>query len=92
MTEIGKAVCGYDEYKDYIAESLQNDEGLIEMLFEYCLPNAMMNIAKCSEEMYQITRHQFYDAVYKGTLTPRAAAETYQSLMQAELDKVFKQD
>ena len=52
----------------------------------------MMNIAKCSEEMYQITRYQFYDAVYKGTLTPRAAAETYQSLMQAELDKVFKQD
>ncbi len=92
MNEIGKAVCDYDEYKDYIAESLQNDEGSIEMLFEYCLPNAMMNIAKCSEEMYQITRYQFYDAVYKGTLTPRAAAETYQSLMQAELDKVFKQD
>ena len=92
MNEIGKAVTDYDEYQTYIMDSLQNDEGSFEMLFEYCLPNSMMNIAKCSEEMYQITRYEFYDAVYKGTLTPRAAAETYQSLIQNELDNVFKQD
>ena len=92
MNEIGKAVCDYDEYKDYIAESLQNDEGSIEMLFEYCLPNAMMNIAKCSDEMYQITRKQgFFSNIYEMVLTPAQAAETWQSVVQAELDKVFQQ-
>ncbi len=91
MNEIGSYLHDMDEYREYIAEALQHDEGSIEMLFDYLLPNALMNIAKCSDEMYQLTRKQFYDAIYKGNMTPAQAAEAYQGKIQAELDKVFQQ-
>ena len=91
MNEIGYYLHDMDEYREYIAEALQYDEDSIEMLFDYLLPYAKMNIAKCSDEMYEITRKGFYDQIYKGNMTPAQAAEAYQDVIQAELDKVFRQ-
>jgi hypothetical protein len=63
----------------------------MEMLFDYLLPNDLMNIAKCSYDMYQLTRYDMYDKIYKGLMTPAQAAESYEAAIQAELDKVFRQ-
>lgn len=91
MNEIGYHLHDMDEYREFIAEALQYDEDSIEMLFDYLLPYAKMNIAKCSDDMYQITRKEFYDSVYKGNMTPSQAAEAFEGKIQAELDKVFRQ-
>ena len=91
MNEIGAGVTDWDAYKEQIREYLANDEQSMEMLFDYAVPHAMMNIAKCSDEMYQITRKGFYKSIYELTLTPAAAAEAYQDKVQSELDAVFQQ-
>ncbi|MDY5346523.1 MAG: hypothetical protein SPG37_02780, partial [Eubacteriales bacterium] len=91
MNAIGAGVTDLDAYKECIREWLSDDEESIEMLFDYAVPYAMMNIAKCSDEMYQITRKGFYKSIYELTLTPAAAAEAYQDKVQAELDAVFQQ-
>ncbi|HHX71339.1 MAG TPA: extracellular solute-binding protein [Clostridiales bacterium] len=91
MNEIGYHLHDMDGYREFIAEALQYDEESVEMLFDYLLPYAKMNIAKCSDDMYQITRKEFYDSVYKGNMTPSQAAEAFEGKIQAELDKVFRQ-
>ena len=91
MNAIGAALTDFDAYKTRVLEDLQGDEEAAEMLFDYALPNAMMNIAKCSDEMYQITRKQFYTAIYQLDMTPAQAAEAYNDKIQAELDAVFQQ-
>lgn len=91
MNAIGEKLCDKDAYKDYILESLRGDEDALEMLFEYCLPNAQANIAKCTRAMYDITRYEFYDAIYKGNLSPSGAAEAWNARLQAELDTLFGQ-
>ncbi len=92
MNAIGSAVTDYDAYKAQQLEYLAGDEQALEMLFDYAASNAIMNIAKCSDEMYQITRKKgFFSNIYEMVLTPAQAAETWQSVVQAELDKVFQQ-
>ncbi len=91
MNEIGAGVTDWDAYKEQVREYLADDEQSMEMLFDYAVPHAMMNIAKCSDAMYQITRKGFYKSIYELTLTPAAAAEAYQDKVQAELDAVFQQ-
>ena len=92
MNAIGAAVTDYDAYKAQQLEYLAGDEQALEMLFDYAASNAIMNIAKCSDEMYQITRKKgFFSNIYEMVLTPAQAAETWQSVVQAELDKVFQQ-
>lgn len=91
MNAIGAAITDFDAYREATLGYIAGDEESIEMLFDYALPNAMMNIAKCSDDMYQITRKQFYAAIYELTLSPAAAAEAYQDKIQAELDNVFQQ-
>ena len=91
MNAIGAGVTDWDAYKEQIRGYLADDEQSMEMLFEYAVPNAKMNIAKCSDEMYEITRKGFYKAIYELTLTPAAAAEAYQDKVQVELDNVFQQ-
>ena len=91
MNAIGAGVTDWDAYKEQIHEYLADDEQSMEMLFDYAVPHSMMNIAKCSDAMYQITRKGFYKSIYELTLTPAAAAEAYQDQVQAELDNVFQQ-
>jgi ABC-type glycerol-3-phosphate transport system substrate-binding protein len=91
MNEIGMHLHDMDEFREFILESLRGDEQAMEMLFDYLLPNALMNIAKCSYDMYQLTRYDMYDKIYKGLMTPAQAAESYEAAIQAELDKVFRQ-
>ena len=91
MNAIGAGVTDWDAYKEQIHAYLADDEQSMEMLFDYAVPHSMMNIAKCSDAMYQITRKGFYKAIYELTLTPAAAAEAYQDQVQAELDNVFQQ-
>ena len=91
INEIGARTTDWDAYKAQILEYLAGDEQSAEMLFDYAVPYAMMNIAKCSDNMYEITRKGFYKAIYELTLTPAAAAEAYQDQVQAELDSIFNQ-
>ena len=91
MNAIGSKVTSMADYRQQILDACGGDEQSVEMLFDIALPNAMMNIAKCSDNMYQITRKGFYKAIYELTLTPAAAAEAYQDQVQAELDSIFKQ-
>ena len=91
MNAIGAGVTDLDAYKEQVRNWLADDEESVEMLFDYAVPYAMMNIAKCSDAMYQITRKGFYKSIYELTLTPAAAAEAYQDKVQAELDAVFQQ-
>ena len=91
MNAIGAGVSDWDAFKEEVNSWLADDAESMEMLFEYAAPNAMMNIAKCSDEMYQLTRKGFYKAIYELALTPAAAAEAYQDKVQAELDNVFQQ-
>jgi ABC-type glycerol-3-phosphate transport system substrate-binding protein len=91
MNEIGRLTYDGDEYRAFIEECLQYDEDSIEMLFDYLLPYAKMNIAKPSRDMYDLVRMDFYDAIYKGNVSPAAAAEMYEGPIQAELDNVFMQ-
>ena len=90
MNALGARLTDWDAYKDAMLQKM-NDEEAIEMIFDYAVPNGMLNVAKCSDEMYQLTRKGFYKAIYELTLTPAAAAETYQDQVQAELDNVFQQ-
>ena len=91
MNAIGSKVTSMADYRQQVLDACGGDEQSVEMLFDIALPNAMMNIAKCSDNMYQITRKGFYKAIYELTLTPAAAAEAYQDQVQAELDSIFKQ-
>ena len=91
MNAIGSKVTSMADYRQKVLDACGGDEQSVEMLFDIALPNAMMNIAKCSDNMYEITRKGFYKAIYELTLTPAAAAEAYQDQVQAELDSVFKQ-
>ncbi len=91
MNAIGAAVTSEEDYRAFVLESLAGDEDSAEMLLDYALPNAMMNIGKCSDDMHQILRKKFYTSIYELTYTPAAAAETYDAMIQAELDDVFQQ-
>ena len=91
MNAIGSKVTSMADYRQQVLDACGGDEQSVEMLFDIALPNALMNIAKCSDEMYQITRKGFYKSIYELTLTPAAAAEAYQDKVQAELDAVFQQ-
>ena len=92
MNAIGAAITDFEAYKALTLEQLAGDEQSVEMLFEYALPNAMMNIAKCSKEMYQITRKKgFFSDIYELVRTPAQAAEAWQDIVQAELNNVFHQ-
>ena len=91
MNAIGSKVTSMADYRQQVLDACGGDEQSVEMLFDIALPNAMMNIAKCSDNMYQITRKGFYKSIYELTLTPAAAAEAYQDQVQAELDSIFKQ-
>ena len=90
MNALGARLTDWDAYKDAMLQKM-NDEEAIEMIFDYAVPNGMLNVAKCSDEMYQLTRKGFYKAIYELALTPAAAAEAYQDQVQAELDNVFQQ-
>ena len=90
MNALGTRLTDWDAYKDAMLQKM-NDEEAVEMIFDYAVPNGMLNVAKCSDEMYQITRKGFYKAIYELALTPAAAAEAYQEKVQAELDNVFQQ-
>lgn len=92
MAAIGRAVHDIDEYYDFLYfESMLEDDDAYKILTEYLIPNGLMNIAKCTRDMYEITRKQFYSDVYDGQKSPQQAAEFYAPIIQAELDKVFKQ-
>ena len=91
INAIGAAVTDFDAYKEEILNAVYGDEEAVEMIFDYALPNATMNIGKCSDEMHQILRKGFYTSIYELTYTPAAAAEAYNDLIQAELDAVFQQ-
>ena len=90
MNALGTRLTDWDAYKDAMLQKM-NDEEAVEMIFDYAVPNGMLNVAKCSDEMYQLTRKGFYKAIYELALTPAAAAEAYQEKVQAELDNVFQQ-
>ncbi len=92
MHEIGTRVYDEDEYREFIEECLQYDEDSIKVLFDYLLPNALMNIAKPSRDMYELIRHSYYKEIYTGAITPAQAAEKYQNMIQAGLDDIFKQN
>jgi len=92
INKIGAALTDWDEFKEQMLVDIAGDENSAEMLLEHAVPNAIMNIAKCSDEMYQITRKRgFFSNIYELVLTPAAAAETWQDVIQAELDNVFQQ-
>jgi hypothetical protein len=92
MGKVADGLHSDKEYQDYLLEeSCLGDTDAYKILTEYLLPNGVLNIEKCSDNMYTITRSGLYKSVYEGSMTPAAAAETYQPQVQAELDKVFKQ-
>ena len=91
MNAIGAALTDFEAYRQSVLESVYGDEEAIEVIFDYALPNATMNIAKCSDEMHQIMRKQFYTAIYQLDMTLAQAAEAYNDKIQAELDAVFQQ-
>lgn len=91
MGKIGRAVHDDEEYLSFIEECLLHDEDSIKVFTEHLLPNCHMNITKCSNAMYDITRKGLYHDVYIGSMTSAEAAAEYNPLIQAELDIVFKQ-
>ncbi len=90
-TAIADKIYNPEDYRAFIEESLHYDEESIEMMYDYLLPNALLNVAKCSRDMHELVRNEYYDSVYKGNVTPAAAAEAFETLMQAELDNIFQQ-
>ena len=91
MNAIGAALTDFEAYRQSVLESVYGDEEAIEVIFDYALPNATMNIAKCSEEMNNIMRKGLYQSIYQLDMTPAQAAEAYNDKIQAELDAVFQQ-
>ena len=91
INAIGAAVTDFDAYRERILADCFGDEESVEMIFDYALPNATMNIAKCSDEMHQIMRKGLYQSIYQLDMTPAQAAEAYNDKIQAELDAVFQQ-
>ena len=91
MNAIGAAVTDFDAYREQILEDCFGDEASVEMIFDYALPNATMNIAKCSINMHEIMRKGLYQSIYQLDMTPAQAAEAYNDKIQAELDAVFQQ-
>ena len=73
-----------------IRDRFRGDEQALEMLTEYCLPNATMNYAKASNDLYQFFRKTVMHAVYTKELSPAAIAETYGAQLQSMLDAVFR--
>ncbi len=92
MNKLGTVLTDWDAFKAQVLDHCGGDEQAVEMLFDITLPNAIMNIAKASDALYQITRKDgFFSNIYELVLTPAAAAETWQDVIQAELDNVFQQ-
>ncbi len=91
INAIGAAVTDFDAYRERILADCFGDEESVEMIFDYALPNATMNIAKCSDEMNNIMRKGLYQSIYQLDMTPAQAAEAYNDKIQAELDAVFQQ-
>ncbi len=89
LNEVGYVLTDYEGYVDDMLTNLNYSEECMEVINEYLVPNGKMNIAKCSENMYQITRKQFYSDIYTLEKTPSQAAEHYKPLVQAELDLIF---
>ena len=91
MNEIGKSITSEDGYKAATLEMLRGDAAAYEMLFDYMLPNAVLNIANCGDAMYRLFRYQLCDGIYSGELYAVAAAEAFNAAIQTELDAVFRQ-
>ncbi len=91
INEFGKAVCNWEDYIDQLYTYVNGSDECMEIFNDYLLPNGKMNIAKCSENMYQIVRKEFYRDIYTLEKTAAQAAEAYNDVVQAELDLIFKQ-
>ncbi len=89
INEIGYALTDYEGFVNDMLENLNYSEECMEVINNYLVPNGRMNIEKCSDNMYEITRYQFYADIYKLEKTPAQAIEAYLPLIQAELDLVF---
>ena len=89
INELGALLCDWDGYVETLVENLAGSEECMEVINNYLIPNGKMNIAKCSENMYQLVRKQFYRDIYTLEKTPAQAAEAYNGMVQAELDAVF---
>lgn len=90
IKEIGRAFTSMDDYLAVVLDEFRGDEQALEMLTEYCLPNATMNYAKASNDLYQFFRKTVMHAVYTKELSPAAIAETYGAQLQSMLDAVFR--
>ena len=91
LNAIGAQVTDFEGYKSLVLESFRGCGDSLEMMFDYAFPHAIMNIAKCSSQMHDLMRKKFYSDIYTGNMTIAQAAEAYGGLIQAELDKVFRQ-
>jgi hypothetical protein len=92
MNKIGAGITDWNAFRAQCLEYYGGDEQAIEMIFDVALKNGFLNIAKASDALYQITRKDgFFSNIYELVLTPAAAAETWQDVIQAELDNVFQQ-
>ncbi|MDD6262901.1 MAG: hypothetical protein PUA83_07460 [Clostridiales bacterium] len=89
LNEIGYAITDYDGYIEDMMVNLAGSEECMEVINNYLIPNGKMNIAKCSDQMYEITRKQFYRDIYTLEKTPAQAAEAYNGMVQAEINTVF---
>ena len=89
LNYIGKFLTDNDAYIEDMLVNLQENENCMHVINTHLIPNGKMNIAKCSDNMYELVRYQFYADIYKLAKTPAEAAEYYQGLVQAELDTVF---
>ena len=89
LNYIGKFLTDYDAYIEDMLVDLNYSEECMNVINTHIIPNNKMNIAKCSDWMYELVRYQFYADIYKLAKTPAEAAEFYQDQVQAELDLVF---
>ncbi len=74
MNELGRLMTDWDAYLDELAVNLNGSEACLEIINDYLLPNGKMNIAKCSDNMYQIVRKEFYRDIYTLEKTAAQAA------------------
>ncbi len=92
MNALGAGLTDWDAYREQCLDYYGGDEQAIEMIFDIAMPNGFLNIAKASDDLYQITRQDgFFSNIYELVETPASAAEKWQDVIQAELDNIFRQ-
>ena len=78
-----------ENWKDIFTDGRCRTDADLEMMTEYIIPNFVLNVAKMSDDIWDLVDEGIISGVSYNGLTPQQAIEQYEDKINAALDAFF---